>query len=170
MEYVYVTALLVLNLVWLLLVALGLPGNWLMVATTGALQWWRPDLELFTMWTIGATVVLAFIGEIVEFFSGVAGSKKAGGSGWGSVGTFIGAIVGAICGTLFIPVPVLGSILGVCLGAFAGALLFELIGGRTLKRSLKSGQGAAVGRFVGTIFKLGMGVMIWVIIAVATFV
>ena len=169
MEYVYIGGLLVLNTLWLLLIIVGLPGTWLMVASAGALMWWQEPLELFSIWTLVATAALALVAEIAEFFSGVAGAKKAGGSRWGTWGSLIGAILGAIFGTFLIPVPILGSILGVCLGAFAGAALFELVGGRTLGRSLKSGQGAAVGRFVGILFKLGVGVTIWLVIAAAAF-
>ena len=37
MEYVYITGLLAVNLIWLFLVVLGLPGNWLMVLTAAGL-------------------------------------------------------------------------------------------------------------------------------------
>lgn len=41
MEYVYATLLGLVNLAFLASVAIGLPGNWLIVAATGAFAWWR---------------------------------------------------------------------------------------------------------------------------------
>jgi len=168
MLYVYIALLLVLNLLWLFTVVLGLPGNWLIVGSALLFEWWREE-EIFSVWVLGGVTALAVAGEVFEFVSGVVGSKKAGGSGWGALGSLFGAIAGAIVGTIFIPIPVLGSILGVCGGAFAGAVIFELLSGRTMDHSLRSGKGAAVGRFLGVSAKLLVGAAIWVIIAVAAF-
>lgn len=162
--------LLLVNLFWLFVVVLGLPGNWLMVASAAAMSWWLgADSPLGTAVLVGAAG-LALAGEIAEFFVSAAGAKKAGGSTWGSIGSILGAIVGGLLGTGLIPIPVIGSILGACLGAFAGALALEMLTGRGLGRSIKSGKGAAVGRFWGTVAKLAAGVAIWVTIAVALFV
>ena len=171
MEYVYITSLLLLNTFWLFLVVLGLPGTWLMVLSAAGLYWWQPELDLFSEWTLVAVTGLAIIGEILELVSGVVGSKKAGGSKWGSVGAVVGALGGGIFGTVLIPIPIVGSILGLCLGAFAGAVAAELLlSGRDMGSSLESGKGAAVGRFFGVLAKLSVGVAIWVTIAVAAFV
>ncbi|MCH2373536.1 MAG: DUF456 domain-containing protein [Planctomycetes bacterium] len=169
MEYVYIAAFLGLNLIWLFLIVFGLPGNWLMVASAAGLLWWKPELDLFNSSTLCVCAGLALVGEIFEFVSGVVGSKKAGGSKWGSVGAIVGALVGAIFGTVLIPIPIVGSILGVCLGAFAGAMLLELVSGRNFGSSFRSGSGAAVGRFVGVMAKLGVGAVIWIVLAAAAF-
>jgi uncharacterized protein YqgC (DUF456 family) len=170
MEYLYITVLLALNLVWLFLVVLGLPGTWLMVLSAAGLAWWQPELDLFSTWTLVAVAALAAIGEVLEFVSGALGSKKAGGSTWGALGGLAGAIAGGIFGTVLIPIPILGSILGACLGAFAGALGAEILAGRELAHSVQSGRGAAVGRFVGIVIKLSVGVAIYGTIAIAAFV
>ena len=170
MEYVYITGLLALNLVWLFLVVLGLPGNWLMVLSAVGLAWWQPEPEWFSTWTLVGVAAIAAVAEIFEFISGVVGSKKAGGSTWGSIGGLFGALAGGIFGTVLIPVPIIGSILGVCLGAFAGALGAELLAGRKLDESVESGRGAAVGRLIGIVIKLSAGVAIYGVIAAALFI
>ena len=169
MAYTYITVLLTLNALWLFLVALGLPGTWLMVLSAAGLAWWRPEFELFSPLFLAALAGLALLAEIIEFISGSMGSKRAGGTRWGSVGALIGAIAGAILGTMFIPVPILGSIIGVCTGAFAGATAFELLGGRPVGESTRAGRGAALGRLVGIVVKLAIGGVIWVAIAIAAF-
>ncbi len=170
MEYVYICVLLVLNLVWLFLVVLGLPGTWLMVLSAAGLAWWQPELDLFSNWTLVALAAMAAIGEVLEFISGMVGSKKAGGSTWGSIGGLLGALAGGIFGTVLIPIPIIGSILGVCLGAFGGAMAAEVLTGREMSKSVESGKGAAVGRFFGILIKLSLGVAIYATIAVAAFV
>lgn len=173
MVYVLAAALTLVNAGWLLLVVLGLPGNWLMVLGTLAVAWWQweavvgqPMIGVPVLVTI---VVLALLGEISEFLAGVAGSKAAGGTRRGAVGALVGALIGGIVGTFIIPVPVLGSLAGTCLGAAVGAWGLELSGGRSLRAAACSGAGAGVGRFVGTLAKLVAGVAIWVVTAIAAF-
>jgi len=55
-------------------------------------------------------------------------------------------------------------------GAFAGAALMEVLTGKQIGVSLKSGQGAAVGRFWGTVSKLAVGVAIYILLAAAAFI
>ncbi len=173
MMHVWAALLTVANAGWLLLVVIGLPGNWLMVLGTLAVAWWqwdavggRPMIDVPVLVTI---VTLALLGEISEFLAGVAGSTAAGGTRRGAVGALVGALVGGIVGTFVIPVPVLGSLAGTCIGAAVGAWGLELSGGRSLRAAACSGAGAGVGRFVGTLAKLVAGVAIWVVTAIAAF-
>jgi uncharacterized protein YqgC (DUF456 family) len=173
MFYLWATGLVVLNAFWLFLVVLGLPGNWLMILSTAVFAWVvrspDPQHQSIGNLTLISLVVLATLGEILEFVAGVFGSRQAGGTRGGAVGALVGGIVGAIIGTFIIPIPVLGSLLGACGGAFTGALSFELAGGLDMEASVRSGIGAGVGRFFGTVAKAGMGVAIWLIAAVAVF-
>jgi uncharacterized protein YqgC (DUF456 family) len=114
-------------------------------------------------------VALATIGEIAEFFTGVVGSQKAGGTRRGAVGALVGGFVGAIVATFLIPAPILGSLIGACGGACLGAWGFELSGGRKMAESARSGVGAGVGTFAGRVAKLIVGIAIWLIVAVAAF-
>jgi uncharacterized protein YqgC (DUF456 family) len=172
MDYLIATSLVLLNAVWLILVILGLPGTWLMVVSTVLVAWWRWDATPAPMFTLGPLIViavLALIGELLEFGAGVVGTKVAGGSKRSAVGALVGTLVGGIIGTFAIPVPLLGSLIGACLGAALGAWGVELVGGRPMRESLKSGAGAGVGRLAGTLVKLVAGALIWLVVAVAAF-
>lgn len=161
------------NLLWLALVVVGLPGNWLMVFTAFVAQWWYwesaagGDRQIFSVGTLIAVVALALLGELVELLAGMAGAKRAGATRRGALGALVGGLVGALAATFMIPIPVLGSLLGAVAGAGLGAGALELSGGRNLSESLRSGVGAGVGRFWGTVGKLTAGVAIWLVIAVA---
>ena len=175
MLYAYAVLLVVVNAFWLFLVILGLPGTWLMLATTALLAWWQwvPGAawseQVFHPATLAVGLLLALLGELLEFVLGAAGSKRAGGSWLGAIGAIVGGIVGGIMATFMIPIPIIGSLIGACIGAFVGAALGELAGGQEIGLSLQSGRGAAVGRFWGTVAKLGVGIAIWALIAVAVF-
>ncbi len=167
MLVLYGVVLVVLNACWLFLVVLGLPGTWLMVLTTALLAWWQGGL--FSVYTLIVLALLALIGEVIEFFAGVAGTRQAGGSRWSAVGAVIGGLIGGIVGTGAIPIPLVGSLIGACAGAAIGAFSIELTGGRTMDEAVRSGLGAGKGRFFGTVAKLGIGAVIWLVAAVAVF-
>lgn len=175
MTYVYASILLVFNTLCLVLVAIGLPGNWLMVAAAALVAWltWQRGApwgeQMFHPAVLVVGLGLAMLGELLEFLAGAGGSRVAGGSKAGMWGALIGGIVGGIIATFAIPVPILGSILGACLGAFAGALVFELGGGQKLGFSIRSGGGAAAGRLLGTLAKLAVGLALWAALTVAAF-
>lgn len=169
MEYVWLTGLVLLNGIWLFLVVLGLPGNWLMVASTALVAWLYWDQGLFSLETLVALAALATLGELLELGTALVGSKAGGGTGRGSLGALAGGFGGAVLGTIFIPVPLLGSLVGACLGAGLGAWGLEIQGGLPGRRAVRSGVGAGVGRFFGTVLKLSLGVLIWLVAAVAAF-
>jgi uncharacterized protein YqgC (DUF456 family) len=167
MLYLWSTMLIILNAFWLLLVPFALPGSWLIVITTALFGWWRAEDKVFSPYTLIVITLLALLGELVEFFGAVAGAKKAGARFLGSFGAIIGAVIGAIIGTFIFPV--LGTLLGSCAGAAIGACIFELSGGRQLEDSIYSGIGAGFGRFLGTAAKITLGLLIWLIVAIAAF-
>ena len=158
-----------LNALWLLLVVFGLPGNWLIVICTCLFAWWRVDDGVFSFYTLLAITVLAVIGELIEFFAGAGGAKKAGASWRGSIGAIAGAVTGAVVGTFAIPVPFLGTLIGACTGAAIGAWSLELTGGRKLQDSFRYGIGAGIGQLLGITSKFILGVIIYLIVAVAAF-
>jgi hypothetical protein len=171
MYYLVLALLPILNAACLFLVALGLPGNWLMALLTGLVAWvyWRPEHPI-GRWVLIVILALAAVGEILEFLAGALGTKVAGGTRGGAVGALLGGIVGGIVGTILIPIPLVGTVVGACLGAFAGAVIAEAHGGMEFKLSLRSGAGAGVGRLAGTVTKLALGVAIWTIVLVAVLV
>lgn len=168
MIHLWATGLVLVNLVWLGLTLVGLPGNWLMIATAAAAAWWL-DPPMFAGWVFVLVVGLAALGELVELLAGAVGSKRSGGTRWGSVGALLGGVLGAVAGTLFIPLPVLGTILGAAIGAFAGAAALELASGRSPADSVRAGRGAAVGHVLGNLAKFSLGCAIWLTLALAAF-
>lgn len=167
MTYVWATTLILTNAVWLVLDVLGLPGNWLMVAGTLLVAWLRPGM--FSVWTLVAVLIVAAAGEALELLSGAFGARKGGAGRRGAVGALLGGFIGAVVGTFVIPIPVFGSLIGACAGACLGALGLEFGGGRDFGSSLRAGIGAGAGRALGTVIKLGAGVLLWLVIAVAAF-
>jgi uncharacterized protein len=172
MPYLWATLVTLLNVVWLALVALGLPGTWLMVATAAGVAWWQaargsPN-PLFSLWTLIAATALAALGEFAEFAAGAAGARRTGATKRGARGALIGGLVGALLGTA-IPVPVIGSLLGAGAGAAIGAAFAEFSGGRRVDDSLRAGVGAGIGRLAGSLVKLVIGALIWLELAVAAF-
>jgi uncharacterized protein YqgC (DUF456 family) len=169
MLYVYASLLVLVNTVALFLVPFGLPGTWIMALCTAILAWWQYEEGMFSIAIVVFVFVLAAVAEILDLVAAAVGARCTGGSRRGSWGGIIGGIIGAIAGTALIPVPVLGTIFGGCLGAFLGAVILEWLGGWSLSPSLRSGGGAAAGRLFGTLVKLGVGVIMWVAIAIAAF-
>jgi uncharacterized protein YqgC (DUF456 family) len=167
MLYLWITLLIILNTFWLVLVPFALPGNWLIVITTSVFAWWQWEHEVFSIYTLIAIAALAFSGEVVEFFAGAGGARKAG-AGWlGAIAAIFGAIFGAIAGTFV--VPLLGTIIGACLGAGLAATVVELAIGKTPDASIRSGFGASLGHLIGSTVKIAVGIAIWLIVAVAAF-
>jgi uncharacterized protein YqgC (DUF456 family) len=164
--------LIVANLMAVALVLLQLPGTWIMLALTALFAWWRWDepRPSIGLWTLGVALALALLAELVEFVAGAIGSRTAGGSKRGAFGSMVGGVIGAIVGTFAIPVPIVGTLIGACLGAACGSMLGDIAAGREPQAVWKAGAGAAVGKLVGTVTKVGIALMMWLIIAIGTIV
>jgi uncharacterized protein YqgC (DUF456 family) len=175
MLYLWATLLILLNVAWLATVLFGLPGTWMIVVTTGLFAWWQRgnpatgEPAMFSIGTLIALLALAAAGELAEFIAGAVGSKHAGGTRRGSIGALVGGIIGGIIATFLLPLPLIGTLIGTCIGAAAGALVLELSGGTRLGPSVRSGMGAGVGTLVGRLCKVGVGIVMWVIVAVAAY-
>jgi uncharacterized protein YqgC (DUF456 family) len=169
MIYAYALLLIFVNALFLFLQIVGLPGNWLMVLAATVFAYALPEFHVFSLGVLIAIVVLALIGEVLEFLTGAVGARKAGASRSAAAAAIFGAVVGGLVGTFALPIPVVGSLVGACGGAFVGAMGTELMLGRAWADSLRSGQGAAVGRLWGTVAKFMVGAAIWLVIAVAAF-
>ncbi len=150
-------------LVSLFLIPLGLPGTWLMLASAigyNVLVGGDP----IGWWTIGLTLAIAVVGEVLEFSLSAKYTKKYGGSrraGWGAIA---GGVIGAIVG---VPVPIIGSVIGAFAGSFVGALVAEYTRGGDAKLSTRAATGALVGRAAAAAVKTGLGCVIaaWLFLA-----
>lgn len=168
MIYIYAVLLTLLNIAFWFGIMFNLPGTWLMVLVPAILEWWMPGQFMFSWTILFVAAGLAVLGEVLEFALGAAGSRHAGGSKRGAALAILGSLIGGILGTA-LPVPIVGTLIGACLGAFVGALIGDLWAGRSLFQSFEAGQGAAIGRFWGTLSKLAVGAVIVVVLALAAF-
>ena len=156
-----------LLLVSIVIIPLGLPGIWIMLA--GALGY--NALVAGAMagpigWaTIIGTLLLAVVAEVLDLMLSAQYARKYGGSrraGWGAI---IGGFIGAFAG---IPIPILGSVIGAFLGAFVGAFVAELTNRASGPgAATRVANGALVGRAVGAALKVGFGLAIaaWLLFA-----
>jgi len=167
MIYLWLVLLMIVNAFWLVLSFFSLPGNWLIIATTILFALWQKNI--FSIYTIITAVILAVIGEIIEFLAGAGGAKAAGGGKKTMAAAIIGAIVGAIVGTVLIPVPIFGTLLGASAGAGLAVLIVERKAGKELTQSLKTAAGAGLGQILGTSAKIIAGVVIWLLFTIAAF-
>ena len=143
---------------FLALNVVGLPGNWINLVAAGLYAWLMPIEHRadFGWIAVGIMLLLATLGEIVEFAAGAVGSSTAGGSKRGAGLALVGALTGGIVGIfLGLPIPFVGPIISPILfsaiGALIGAMLGEQWKGRDLKDSFWVGHAAFWGRLVGTL-------------------
>jgi len=147
------------SILGLVLVPLGLPGLWVMVA--GVVGYgWLTDFRSVGVATIVAVVGLAFLGEIIEAWLGFRFARTFGVSRRSAWGALVGGIVGAVMG---VPVPIVGSVIGAFVGSFAGAALFEYSLSRAPATAVQAGWGAVVGRATAAAAKIALGVVIAVL-------
>jgi uncharacterized protein len=159
-------ALLILACVILLslvLIVLGLPGLWIMVASAVTYNLIVPG-DPIGWFTLVAVAVLALVAELLEFTMTGRYARKYGGSrraGWGAI---IGGMVGAFVG---FPVPIVGPIIGAFVGSFCGALVAELTGGASAGYATRVAKGALIGRVMSTVLKIGIGftIGVWIFVA-----
>jgi len=150
----------------LILIVLGLPGLWIMVASAVTYNLVVPGdpIGWFTLVAVG---VLALVAELLEFSLTGRYARKYGGSrraGWGAI---LGGIVGAMVG---VPVPIVGPIIGAFVGSFLGALIAELTSGSSAGDATRVAKGALIGRVVSTALKIGIGftIGVWIFIAASS--
>jgi uncharacterized protein YqgC (DUF456 family) len=140
----------------LLLIPFGLPGTWLQVL--GLVGYgFATDFRTVGALPVVIVVVLAVLGEVVEFVLGGRYARKYGGSKRAAWGAIVGGLVGAFVG---VPVFLIGSVIGAFAGAFAGAALLEMTSKSDHRAALRVGWGAFVGRLVATAAKSAIGVAI----------
>jgi uncharacterized protein len=156
---------------------LGLPGNWMIVATTVLYVWLSSGPDSSSMrWAVVAVVAgLAILGEILELGASATGVKRVGGSRLGALMALVGSVVGAIAGLFVgVPIPVIGSVVAALLcaglGALLGAMFGELAVGRSLATCWRVGRAAFWGRLFGTLAKTLVGAVLAGVAIVATVV
>ena len=159
---IYVAAVflfLVMLLAWAS-IFFSLPGNWINVALLGLWKLFHPEMPA-GWWFFLGLILLAGVGEILEFASQWWGGKRYGGSSRGNWGSLAGALVGAIVGApFFLGV---GALVGAVAGAFLGSLILELVSGKEIARAIYASKGAMLGRVLGFAAKAGLGMVLIVL-------
>lgn len=166
---------------WVLLLALGnssawlanivsLPGNWLIVVFTAIYAYLLPegDGQGIGWLSVGFLLALSIIGEVIEFAAGAAVAGQRGGSRRGMALAVAGTVAGSLAGAIIsfpIPIigPVVGALLGGALGAYGGAVAGEMWKGKTFEEGAYVGEGAAIGKLLGTAGKLCVGALMVVV-------
>ncbi|MFV1968299.1 MAG: DUF456 family protein [Pirellulaceae bacterium] len=156
---------------------IGLPGNWLVLASAASYAYLIPDETRtgISWWTVGGLLGLALLGEIIEFAAGALGAIQAGASRRGAAMALGGSLVGGVFG-LFValPIPVVGPVVGALLfaslGALGGAVLGEQWKGKDLDESIRIGHAAFWGRLFGTLGKALVGALMIALLLVALIV
>jgi uncharacterized protein YqgC (DUF456 family) len=165
----------VFGVVCLLLVVVGLPGTWVLLAGAVGLELLDGPLLLrggpgvvstFGWRLLLVAAGLALVGEVVEFLAGAAGTKLGGGTRRGMWGALAGGLLGAVVLTPALPVPLLGTLVGALAGTFAGAFIAEVTGpeARAHRHTVRAALAAVAGRLAGTVGKLAAGVVLWLLL------
>ncbi len=142
---------------------LSLPGNWVMwvlVAMWSGLHAWQQPHWL----VLSLMVVVLLMAEAMELLGSMVGARKFGASKTASWAAIAGAMVGALAGT-FIPILLIGNLIGAIAGAFLAAWVVELLKKRPVDLATKAALGAALGRGVGIVAKIGGGMIVWACVA-----
>lgn len=176
MVYVAATLLMLANMAAWVTTLFTLPGNWILLGLTVLYAYFLPaDYYPRVSWTVVLVVAaIAVLGEIIEFLAGAAGAAKQGGSKLGIFLSLVGAFLGSLGGAIFLSfIPLIGTmagaLLGGALGAFGGAWLGEYNTEKTSEERFAIGKGAFIGRILGTVGKLSMGVIMLVIVTLDSF-
>lgn len=143
-----------------------LPGNWAVVVLVSLYAWLGPAAPEMGALFFVALVGLAVVGEVVEFLTQIWGAKKYGSSNKATFAGMLGAIAGAI---FFAPFLFgIGAIFGALAGAWTGCYVAErLLANRPQAEAVTAANGALVGRFLGMVVKLGLGIAMVVLTASA---
>ena len=160
MAFILLTLVLIVSLA---LIALGLPGLWVMIASAVVYNLIVPPGPIGWITIVGIGI-LGVVAEVIEFTLSGKYARKYGGSrraGWGAM---IGGMVGAFLG---FPVPIVGPLIGAFVGSFVGALAGELSVGSSAKDSTRAATGALIGRALATAMKMALGCTIaaWIFFA-----
>lgn len=108
----------------------------------------RPfSLQTLIIW--GVVVVIV---TVLDYVVPIWGTKKFGGSKYGTWGSTIGLLIG-----LFFAPP------GIIIGPFAGAFVGELIGGMPTRQAFRAGLGSFIGFLTGVFLKLVVAVWMGVL-------
>lgn len=155
--------IIVLSVVVIILMLIGvigsiipnLPGTPVIFIAALIFGLWT-GFEQVSIRTVFILGILSLIVTLATYVASAIGAKLGGASLWGVIGAIGGGIVGFI----------IGSLPGFLIGPFLGSVLFEIIAGKDLKGSLKSGAGSLLGFLGGAVIQLAVAVSMIIIFIV----
>ena len=176
--YLMAVLLLLANVTAWVSILFLMPGNWIVVFLSALFYVLMPveDYNGLSLTVILIAAALAGLGELVELLGGSAGAAKKGASRRAMIlsllATFVGSLVGAMVATPVVPPigTIVGAILGGALGAYMGAYLGEFWKGNQDVDRLEISRAAFIGRILGVVGKMAIGVIILVMITVDSFI
>lgn len=149
----------------LVMVLFTLPGTWLMVVAALLYSFVR-DFQASSDWKIILwLIVLALIGEAIEFVTGTLGPKREKVPTGAIVCSIIGGIIGAIVG---VPVFLIGAVLGLLLGTFLGALAYTFFKDGQIRIAFQHARAVLTSRVISIFAKgaIALGMAIFILINV----
>ncbi len=136
----------------------GLPANWIIIGLVALWQYLHFGRASMGLWYWVIVFAIAVTGELLEFGLQIIKARHYGSS---SQGTFAG-MIGAIAGAIFLA-PLfwgIGAFIGALAGAWIGCLVMELCRGMPAPKAFDAAFGTMMGRFLGTVCKVGLGAVI----------
>jgi uncharacterized protein len=150
LKVVVLTVLILSMPAGLIAVVLGLPGTWLILITS-VLYSWLSNFSVITYQMLLGLLVLAVAAEVLDFWSGLWGARRYGGSKKAMLGTLLGGLIGAIILTPM--VFGMGAVVGAFFGAFVGGFVVTYLEQRKMSEAMRVGWGGLLGRVFALVFK-----------------
>ena len=146
-------------------VVIGLVGSFLPVLPGPSISWVGLALLYFTKavptnyWILGIALLITVVVSVLDYMIPAKGTKKFGGSSYGTWGTNIGLVIG-----IFAPIP-FGFLIGPFIGAFIGELIYDR---KDHNRALKAATGSFVGFLASSFLKfiicvMYVGLFVWLV-------
>jgi uncharacterized protein YqgC (DUF456 family) len=139
--------LLIIGIVFLVLGLIGavlpIPGPPLSLVGLFVLNYSKYFIFNSTALTI--ITIATIIISILDYYIPILGTKKFGGSKWGSIGATIGLLIGVFLGPI-----------GIILGPFIGAFIGEILYTKDQNQAFKSALGSFFGFLTGVILKVSL--------------
>ncbi len=158
--------LVAINTLGVLLVVLQLPGTWLICVSTLLVGWMY--MGVFGKAVMVGLIIMAILGEIVEFLGVALGAGNAKGSRRSVILAVVGGMIGGILGMIFLAfIPLIGALIGAAAGGGIGSILGDLWAGREWHIAFRTGRAAAAGRFWGALGKVVVAMIMWLMVVVA---
>jgi uncharacterized protein YqgC (DUF456 family) len=161
----YQVVLCLFLLAGVVMIPFTLPGTWLIVLASFLYSFVR-DYDTADWKVVLILVILAALGEAIEFATGTLGPKKENVPTGAIVCSIVGGVIGVIVG---VPVFLVGAVLGLLIGTFLGALIYTLIKDGQVRVALRHAWAVLTSRVISIFAKTSIAVGMAVYLLVKVF-